>query len=101
MSRGFAETAAGSGVTVNSVIARPTETDGVRDFVHQLVDESLPWDRAQREFMIDHRANSLMQRLIQPDEIANMVVYPSSPFASATTGGAIGVDGGYTDAILP
>ncbi|MFD0556936.1 NAD(P)-dependent dehydrogenase (short-subunit alcohol dehydrogenase family) [Stackebrandtia endophytica] len=101
VSRGFAKTAAGSGVTVNSVIAGPTETDGVRDFVYQLVDESLPWERAQREFMIKHRANSLLQRLIQPAEIANMVVYLSSPFASATTGGAVRVDGGYTDAILP
>jgi enoyl-[acyl-carrier-protein] reductase (NADH) len=30
-----------------------------------------------------------------------MVVYLSSPHASATTGGAVRVDGGYVDAILP
>ncbi|HZE38236.1 MAG TPA: SDR family oxidoreductase [Stackebrandtia sp.] len=101
VSRGFAKTAAGTGVTVNSVIAGPTETGGVRDFVYQLVDRDLPWDAAQREFMRAHRPNSLLQRLIQPAEIANMVVYLASPFASATTGGALRVDGGYTDAILP
>ncbi|GAA1088319.1 SDR family oxidoreductase [Tsukamurella strandjordii] len=101
VSRGFAKAAAGTGVTVNSVIAGPTHTGGVEDFVYQLVDEDLPWEQAQREFMRLHRPQSLIQRLIEPEEIANMVVYLSSPLASATTGGAVRVDGGYVDSILP
>jgi NAD(P)-dependent dehydrogenase (short-subunit alcohol dehydrogenase family) len=101
VSRGFAKEAAGSGVTVNSVIAGPTHTGGVEDFVRSLVGDELPWDEAQREFMRKHRPNSLLQRLIEPEEIANMVVYLSSPQASATTGGAVRVDGGYVDSILP
>jgi NAD(P)-dependent dehydrogenase (short-subunit alcohol dehydrogenase family) len=101
VSRGFAKAAAGTGVTVNSVIAGPTHTGGVEDFVYQLVDKDLPWGEAQREFMRKHRPQSLLQRLIEPEEIANMVVYLSSPLASATTGGAVRVDGGYVDAILP
>ena len=101
VSRGFAKEAAGSGVTVNSVIAGPTHTGGVEDFVYELVDKSLPWEEAQREFMRLHRPQSLIQRLIEPEEIANMVVYLSSNFASATTGGALRVDGGYVDSILP
>jgi len=101
VSRGFAKDAAGTGVTVNSVIAGPTHTAGVEDFVYQLVDKSLPWDEAQREFMRKHRPQSLLQRLIEPEEIANMVAYLASPLASATTGGALRVDGGYVDAILP
>lgn len=101
VSRGFAKEAAGTGVTVNSVIAGPTHTAGVEDFVYQLVDKSLPWDEAQREFMIKHRPQSLIQRLIEPEEIANMVAYLASPLASATTGGALRVDGGYVDSILP
>ncbi|MED5811211.1 SDR family oxidoreductase [Mycolicibacterium sp. 050232] len=101
VSRGFAKEAAGTGVTVNSVIAGPTHTAGVEDFVYQLVDKSLPWDDAQREFMIKHRPQSLIQRLIEPEEIANMVTYLASPLASATTGGALRVDGGYVDSILP
>lgn len=99
--RGFAKEAAGTGVTVNSVIAGPTHTEGVEDFVYQLVDRDLPWDEAQRVFMRDHRPQSLLQRLIEPEEIANLVVYLSSPLASATTGGAVRVDGGYVDSILP
>ncbi|MFD8232411.1 SDR family NAD(P)-dependent oxidoreductase [Streptomyces sp. NPDC059696] len=101
VSRGFAKQAAGTGVTVNSVIAGPTHTGGVEDFVYQLVDRDLPWDEAQRVFMREHRPQSLLQRLIEPEEIANMVVYLASDHASATTGGALRVDGGYVDSILP
>ncbi len=101
VSRGFAKEAAGSGVTVNSVLAGPTHTGGVEEFVRSLVGAHLPWDEAQREFMRLHRPQSLLQRLIEPEEIANMCVYLASPLASATTGGALRVDGGYVDAILP
>lgn len=101
LSRGFAKDAAGTGVTVNSVIAGPTHTAGVEDFVYQLVDKALPWEQAQREFMRLHRPQSLIERLIEPEEIANMVTYLASPLASATTGGALRVDGGYVDSILP
>jgi len=101
VSRGFAKAAAGTGVTVNSVIAGPTHTGGVEDFVYELVDKDLPWEEAQREFMRLHRPQSLLQRLIEPEEIANMVAYLASPLASATTGGALRVDGGYVDSILP
>ncbi|MFJ3583286.1 SDR family NAD(P)-dependent oxidoreductase [Streptomyces sp. NPDC090127] len=101
VTRGFAKRAAGSGVTVNSVIAGPTHTGGVEDFVYELVDRDLPWDEAQRAFMREHRPQSLLQRLIEPEEIAAMVVYLASDQASATTGGALRVDGGYVDSILP
>jgi NAD(P)-dependent dehydrogenase (short-subunit alcohol dehydrogenase family) len=101
VSRGFAKVAAGSGVTVNSVIAGPTHTGGVEDLVYELIDRSVPWPEAQRRFMLEHRPQSLLQRLIEPEEIANMVVYLSSHQASATTGGAVRVDGGYVDSIAP
>ena len=101
VSRGYAKEAAGTGVTVNSVIAGPTHTAGVEDFVYELVDSGLPWEEAQHEFMVKHRPQSLLQRLIEPEEIANLVVYLSSRFASATTGAAVRVDGGYVDSIVP
>lgn len=101
VSRGFAKAAKGTGVTVNSVIAGPTHTEGVEDFVRSLVGDELPWDEAQLKFMQDHRPQSLLERLIEPEEIANLVAYLASPLASATTGGAVRVDGGYVDSILP
>ncbi|MGW3243794.1 SDR family NAD(P)-dependent oxidoreductase [Streptomyces sp. NPDC001070] len=101
LGRGFAKRAAGTGVTVNSVLAGPTHTAGVEDFVLDLVGRDLPWEEAQRTFMREHRPQSLLRRLIEPPEIANMVVYLSSEQASATTGGALRVDGGCVDAIVP
>lgn len=99
--RGLAKAMRGTGVTVNSVLAGPTLTQGVCDFVYAKVDPSLGWDDAEREFMRTERPASLLGRLIRPEEIANMVTYLSSPLASATTGGAIRVDGGYVDALIP
>jgi NAD(P)-dependent dehydrogenase (short-subunit alcohol dehydrogenase family) len=102
VSRGYAKAVAGTGVTVNTVLAGPTRTGGVESFVAEMVGEDdLPWDQAEQRFMAEHRPNSLLQRLIAPEEIANMVVYLSSEQASATTGGALRVDGGYVDSILP
>ncbi|MEV4411667.1 SDR family oxidoreductase [Catellatospora sp. NPDC049609] len=101
VTRGYAKAAAGTGVTVNSVLAGPTHTAGVETYVAELVGDELPWDEAQRRFMREYRPYSLLQRLIEPDEIANMVAYLSSDLASATTGGALRVDGGYIDAIIP
>ena len=47
VSRGFAKTLAGTGVTVNAVIAGPTHTEGVETFVRELVGDDVPWDEAQ------------------------------------------------------
>ena len=47
VSRGFAKALAGTGVTVNAVIAGPTHTEGVEEFVRELVGDDLPWDEAQ------------------------------------------------------
>lgn len=99
--RGYAKVAAGSGVTVNSVIAGPTKTDGAVRFISEKFGPDTPWEEAQQRFMSTERSASLIKRLIDPVEIANMVVYLSSTQASATTGGALRVDGGYVDSIFP
>lgn len=101
VTRGFAKAVAGTGVTVNTVIAGPTHTEGVEAFVAQLVGEDGPWEERQRAFMRQHRPQSLVQRLLEPEEVANAVVYLCSDLASATTGAAVRADGGYVDAILP
>ncbi|GIG28294.1 SDR family NAD(P)-dependent oxidoreductase [Cellulomonas marina] len=101
VSRGYAKAVAGTGVTVNTVVAGPTLTGGVEDFARSLVGQDLPWEEVEPRFMAEHRPASLVRRLIRPAEIAHMVVYLASEQASATTGGALRVDGGYVDAILP
>ena len=102
VSRGYAKAMAGTGVTVNAVIAGPTHTEGVETFVTRASSATTCRGRRRSgEFMREHRPNSLLQRLIEPEEIANMVAYLSSDLASATTGGALRVDGGYVDNIVP
>jgi NAD(P)-dependent dehydrogenase (short-subunit alcohol dehydrogenase family) len=100
VSRGFAKVVAGSGVTVNAVIAGPTHTEGVEDFVRELVGDDLPWAEASATFVREHRPTSLIGRLIEPVEIANLCAYLASDLASATTGGAMRVDGGFVDNIV-
>ena len=56
-------------------------------------------DRAGREFIANERPTSLLGRLADPGEVANMVVYIASEQASATTGAAVRVDGGVLRAI--
>jgi NAD(P)-dependent dehydrogenase (short-subunit alcohol dehydrogenase family) len=100
VSRGFAKAVAGSGVTVNAVIAGPTHTEGVETFVREMVGDELAWEDASAAFVTRHRPTSLIRRLIEPEEIANLCAYLSSELASATTGGAMRVDGGFVDNIV-
>ena len=51
------------------------------------------------EFFAKGRPSSLLQRMIEPDEIANLVAYLASPLSSATNGAALRVDGGVTPTI--
>src|SRR6202451_4685753 len=99
VARGIAETVAGTGVTVNSVLAGPTRSEGVETFIAQLGAGS---DSAafEAEFFKTVRPTSLLKRFETIEEVAHMIVYLASPLASATTGSALRVDGGVVRAIL-
>jgi NAD(P)-dependent dehydrogenase (short-subunit alcohol dehydrogenase family) len=99
-SRGLAETLAGTGVTVNSVLPGPTRTTGADDFFARLASEQgVSPERAEIEFVARQRPTSLIQRMARPEEVANMCVYLASEQASATTGAALRVEGGIIRAI--
>lgn len=101
VSRGFAQETAGTGVTVNAVLPGPTLTPGVREFIASRFGDDVPFDEAERRFIAEERPTSLLGRLIRPEEIANLVHYVGSDAASATTGGALRVDGGVVNGIIP
>lgn len=95
IARGLAESVAGTGITVNSVLPGPTRSRGVEDFVQTLANESgQTFDAFEKEFFERVRPTSLIKRFATPEEVAAMVVYLASPLASATTGAALRVDGG-------
>lgn len=93
VSRGLAETCAGTGVTVNSVLPGPTRSEGVDEFVAQL-SGGKPFAEFEREFFTSVRPSSLLKRFATTDEVASLVAYVCSPLASATNGAALRVDGG-------
>lgn len=100
VSRGLAETLAGTGVTVNCVLPGPTASEGVAAFVAQMASaRHLDAAAAEREFFARTRPSSLLQRFATPAEVAAMIVYVCSTQASATTGAALRVDGGVVRAI--
>ncbi|WP_412527939.1 SDR family NAD(P)-dependent oxidoreductase [Burkholderia lata] len=100
IARGLAKLAAGTHVTVNSVLPGPTMSDGVRALLKETTDETgRSVEDVAVDFVRNHRASSIIQRPATPEEVANMVVYVCSPLASATTGAALRVDGGVVDTI--
>jgi len=93
VSRGLAESCAGTGVTVNAVLPGPTRSDGVDEFVKQL-SGGKPFAEFEQEFFKSVRPSSLIKRFATTEEVANLVVYICSPLSSATNGAALRVDGG-------
>jgi NAD(P)-dependent dehydrogenase (short-subunit alcohol dehydrogenase family) len=97
VSRGLAEQTKGTAVTVNAVLPGPTRSEGIVGFLKGLTStpDASPQD-AEAEFFAKHRATSLLQRLIDPEEVANLVAFVASPLSSAINGAALRVDGGVT-----
>jgi NAD(P)-dependent dehydrogenase (short-subunit alcohol dehydrogenase family) len=100
ISRGLAEMAAGTGVTVNAVLPGPTRSEGVGQFVADLARaEGKSEAEVEADFFATMRPSSLIKRFAEVEEVASLVVYICSPQASATTGAALRVDGGVIRAI--
>jgi NAD(P)-dependent dehydrogenase (short-subunit alcohol dehydrogenase family) len=101
ISRGLAETTAGTGVTVNAVLPGPTRSEGVEDFVEAMA-KAKQTDAAdvEREFFTSVRPSSLLKRFASTEEVAAMVTFIASPLSSATNGAALRVDGGVVRSIV-
>jgi NAD(P)-dependent dehydrogenase (short-subunit alcohol dehydrogenase family) len=101
IARGIAESIPSTGVTVNSILVGPTESEGVGTFLQSMAKQQNKSTVAiEKEFFQTARPSSLLKRFINVDEVAAMVTYVASEAASATNGSALRVDGGVIRAIL-
>ena len=101
LARGLAETTAGTGVTVNSVLAGPTRSEGVEEFIADLAKTKRVTPAAvEKEFFTTGRPGSLLQRFATPAEVAALVAFVASPLSSATNGAALRAEGGVVRSIF-
>lgn len=101
VARGIAESVAGTGVTVNSILPGPTESEGVGGFVEAMAkQQNKSKEVIEKEFFEYVRPSSLLKRFATVDEVAALVTYVASELSSATNGAALRVDGGVVRAIL-
>jgi len=101
LARGLAETTKGTDVTVNSVLAGPTRSEGVEDFIANMAKgRGITAAAVEKEFFQNVRPGSLLQRFATSDEVAAMVAFVASPLSSATNGAALRAEGGVVQSIL-
>jgi NAD(P)-dependent dehydrogenase (short-subunit alcohol dehydrogenase family) len=100
LANGLAKLTRGTGVTVNSILGGPTYSDGVADAVAGIASaQGIPVDDLKGAIVSANRT-SLLERFIEPREIANLALYLASPLSSATNGAALRADGGVLTTII-
>ena len=100
LSNGLAKLTKGSEVTVNTILGGPTYSDSVAQTIEQIAKLQNLSLEEMKSYIIGSNQTSLLQRFIEPSEIANLAVYLSSPLSSATNGSALRADGGVLTTIL-
>jgi NAD(P)-dependent dehydrogenase (short-subunit alcohol dehydrogenase family) len=101
VARGMAEGCAGTGVTVNSVLAGPTASEGVTTFVAELAQQKhMTPAEFEKDFFKNVRPTSLLQRFLHPEEVASVVAFVCSAEAVAINGAAVRAEGGVVKAVV-
>src|SRR5258708_8198739 len=95
VARGLAETTAGTGIAVNTVLPGPTRSRGVGDFVADWAAKTGKSPQTvENEFFKNARPTSLIKRFATPEEVAAMLTSVPTPLPAPPNGAALRVDGG-------
>lgn len=101
IARGIAESVAGTGVTVNSVLAGPTASEGAGRFVERMAKEQgVTPAEIEKQFFASVRPTSLLKRFETPEEVAAVVTFLASTQAVAINGAAVRAEGGVVRSII-
>jgi NAD(P)-dependent dehydrogenase (short-subunit alcohol dehydrogenase family) len=101
LARGMAELTAGTAVTVNSVLAGPTRSEGVEQFVAGLAkDRGVTERQIEEDFFKSVRPTSLIKRFERPEEVAAVTVFLCGGAASGVNGAAVRAEGGLLKGML-
>lgn len=100
LSNGLAKLTRGTEVTVNTILGGPTYSDGVAETVSTISEAQDTSTDVLKAAIIAGNTTSLLQRFIEPEEIANLVLYLASPLSSATNGASLRADGGVLTTMI-
>jgi NAD(P)-dependent dehydrogenase (short-subunit alcohol dehydrogenase family) len=101
VARGIAESVAGTGVTVNSILAGPTASEGASKFVENMAkQQNVSTAEVERQFFTSARPTSLLKRFETPEEIATVVAFVASTQSIAINGAAVRAEGGVVRSIF-
>jgi NAD(P)-dependent dehydrogenase (short-subunit alcohol dehydrogenase family) len=100
ISNGLSKLTKGTEVTVNTILGGPTYSDGVAGTVEHFAQvQNITVDQMKTAIIQKTNPDSLLQRFINPKEIANLATYLSSPLSVATNGASLRADGGVLKTI--
>ncbi len=101
IARGLAQSVAGTGVTVNSVLVGPTESEGVGTFLDSLAKQNnISKAEMEKAFFEKGRPSSLLKRFETPDEVAAVVAFVASTQALVINGAAVRAEGGVISSVF-
>ena len=100
LSNGLSKLTKNTAVTVNTILGGPTYSEGVAQAVEQIAQaQNITVEQMKQAIMQNTNPHSLIQRFIEPSEIATLAAYLSSPVSIATNGATLRADGGTLQVI--
>ena len=91
LTRALAAEVATKGITVNAVCPGYTETELLRASLDQIMEKTSRSEQDARDALVRHNPQ---RRFVQPEEVANAVLWLCSPGSEAMNGQSISVSGG-------
>ncbi|MDJ1486241.1 SDR family oxidoreductase [Cytophagaceae bacterium YF14B1] len=95
ISNGLAKRTKGTAVTVNTLLGGPVYSEGVADTVTEIAATlNIEVEQMKTNIITNTNPTSLLQRFIDPSEIATLAVFLASPLSTAINGASLRADGG-------